>query len=239
MKGFPWGQNEIDRRVKQAVRAYWAARGKQFGTQKAAGRIDAGTRGEVTGGQHLNAFVQCFCELIYAAGFTEDEVRFKRGVELPGYYRPTKCWDVVVTRKGRLCAAIELKSQSGSFGNNFNNRTEEAIGNSEDLMTAFRERLLGMKRPWLGYLFFLEDNEKSTKPVKLASSQFPPDTVFHDTSYADRYAILGRRLVLESKYDAVSLLYAVKKRPGGYREAEHLEFGSFLRSLYGHLIGCA
>lgn len=239
MKGFPWTQSEIDRRIKKAVRSYWHARGLQSGAQKASGRVDAGSRGEVTGGQHLNAFVESFCELIYAAGFTKEEVRFKRGVELPGFYRPTKCWDVVVIRKGRLCAAIELKSQSGSFGNNFNNRTEEAIGNSEDLLTAFREKLLGIKRPWLGYLFFLEDNDKSTSVVRLAASQFPPDPIFQDTSYADRYAILGKRLVLESKYDSVALVYAVKNRPGAYREATDLEFAPFLRSLYGHLIGCA
>lgn len=238
MKGFPWTQAQIDARIKKAVRNYWNARGNQSGAQKASGRVDAGSRGEVTGGQHLNAFVQCFCELIYATGFTHDEVRFKQGVELPGFYRPTKRWDVVVVRNGRLCAAIELKSQVGSFGNNFNNRTEEAIGNSEDLKTAFREKLLGMKRPWLGYLFFLEDDAKSTKPVRLAASQFPPDPIFQGTSYADRYAILGQRLVLESKYDAVSLLYAVKSRPGSYKEARDLEFAPFLRSLYGHLLGC-
>jgi hypothetical protein len=48
-------------------------------------------------------------------------------VTLPGYFRPTKLWDVLVIHDKRLLAAIELKSQVGpSFGNNFNNRTEEA-----------------------------------------------------------------------------------------------------------------
>ena len=41
---------------------------------------------------------------------------------LPGYFRPTKLWDLLVTYKGQLIAAIELKSHVGpSFGNNFNN----------------------------------------------------------------------------------------------------------------------
>ena len=40
---------------------------------------------------------------------------------------------------GRLLAVIELKSQVGpSFGNNFNNRTEEAIGSAVDFWTAYR-----------------------------------------------------------------------------------------------------
>ena len=36
-------------------------------------------------------------------------------------------------------AAVELKSQIGSYGNNFNNRAEESIGSAVDLWTAFRE----------------------------------------------------------------------------------------------------
>ena len=60
-------------------------------------------------------------------------------MELPGFYRPTKKWDLVVVRDGRLCAAIEMKSQVGpSFGNNFNNRTEEAVGSSVDLWRAYQ-----------------------------------------------------------------------------------------------------
>jgi hypothetical protein len=59
---------------------------------------------------------------------------------LPGFFRPTKLWDMLVIHEGKLIAAIELKSQVGpSFGNNFNNRTEEAIGNAHDLWTAYRE----------------------------------------------------------------------------------------------------
>lgn len=238
MNQFPWTDSEVAAHVQKAVRHYWQGRGAQSGTQQASGRIDAGSRGEVTGGKHLDAFVQLFCELIYAAGFRDDEVRFKQGVELPGYYRPTKKWDVVVVRKGRLCAAIELKSQVGSFGNNFNNRTEEALGNSEDLWTAFREKLLGIKRPWLGYFFFLEDTLKSTTPVKVAPTPFRHDPIFNGTSYAERYAILGRRLVLERKYDSTAVIFASKSKPGAFREATDLDVTSFLRSLYGHLIGC-
>ncbi len=38
-----------------------------------------------------------------------------------------KKWDLLVV-EGCLIAAIEFKSQVGSFGNNYNNRTEEALG---------------------------------------------------------------------------------------------------------------
>lgn len=39
-------------------------------------------------------------------------------------------------RNGVLLAAIELKSQSESFGNNFNNRSEEVIGSARDFWLA-------------------------------------------------------------------------------------------------------
>ena len=58
-----------------------------------------------------------------------------KGFTLPGYYRPTKQWDVVVWgTDGAPLVCIELKSQNGpSYSNNANNRAEEAIGNAYDL----------------------------------------------------------------------------------------------------------
>ena len=62
-------------------------------------------------------------------------------------------------RDDQLIVVLEVKSQVGpSFGNNFNNRTEEAIGSALDLWTAYREGAFNKTiRPWLGYLFLLED----------------------------------------------------------------------------------
>lgn len=238
---FPWTQEELRARVEAAVQRYWAARSGQAIKQRAGGVVlDAGTRSEVTGGQHMNGFTELLCSLISAAGFRSSELRFKAGVELPGFYRPTKKWDIVVIRNGRLCAAIEMKSQVGpSFGNNFNNRTEEAVGSSTDLWLAFREGILGTQQPWVGYFFFLEDAPASTKPVGLASSAFPPDKIFHGTSYRDRYRILCTRMVLERNYSAASLLTSKRDSDGTYDEpSPALGFESFSRGLFGHLIGC-
>lgn len=98
----------------------------------------------------------------------------KKAVELPGFFRPTKEWDLLVVRDGTLLVAIEAKSQVGpSFGNNFNNRTEEAMGSALDLWTAYRERAyLKSPQPFLGYFFMLEDCEASNRPVKLQEPQF-------------------------------------------------------------------
>jgi hypothetical protein len=192
------------------------------------------------GGQHLDGFCDLVCELAGAAGFASDEVRFSTGVELPGFYRPTKKWDVVVVRGGRLCAAIEMKSQVGpSFGNNFNNRTEEAVGSSVDLWRAYKEGTLGAHPPWVGYFFFLEKAPGSTKTVGLARTPFAVDPTFRNTSYAKRYEILCRRMVLDRNYNAAALIMSQRGLLGDYEEpSEDLSLARFARALFGHLVGC-
>ncbi len=211
-KEFPWTKEQLTEKVRGAVKAYWRGRGGQFKQQGRKGVSDTGKRGEVTGGQHLNAILALLTEVTLAAGFSKEEIKLNLGIELPGYYRPQKRWDMIVVRDGRLCAAVELKSQVGSFGNNFNNRSEEAIGNSTDFWTAFREGAMGKETPWLGYFFLLEDAEKSTRPVGLKKSQFPPFPIFEGTSYAKRYEILCERLILERKYTKTALILAPRDR---------------------------
>jgi type II restriction enzyme len=84
-------------------------------------------------------------------------------------------WDLLVIHEGRLVAAIELKSQVGpSFGNNFNNRAEEAIGTAHDLWTAYREGAFGKQpRPFVGWLMLVEDARASRAPIQGASAHFP------------------------------------------------------------------
>lgn len=241
MSEFPWTEQQWDTEMRQCVAAYWTARGGQAIKQAQAGVSDTGTRGEVTGGQHLDAFCELLVKVIASAGFKAPYVRVRTGVELPGYYRPCKKWDIVVAREGALCAAIEMKSQVGpSFGNNFNNRTEEAVGSSADFWLAFREGRLGPRSPWLGYFFFLEAAAGSTRPVGITSPAFPADPVFADTSYAQRYEILCRRMVLERNYSAATLVLSPRANTGDYTEtAADLRFLDFARGLYGHLIGCS
>ena len=57
-------------------------------------------------------------------------------------------------------------------------------------------------RPWLGYLFLLEDAPKSRNPVKVREPFFEVDEVFRGASYKKRYEIFCRRLVRERLYDA-------------------------------------
>ena len=57
-------------------------------------------------------------------------------LSVPGYFRPTKMWDILIMDKDVLIGVIEFKSQVGSLGNNFNNRCEEALGNATDFSVA-------------------------------------------------------------------------------------------------------
>ena len=83
-------------------------------------------------------------DILKEAGLEDISIKTRLGLELPGYFRPEKKWDLLVVSRMQLVCAIEFKSQVGpSFGNNFNNRTEEALGNAEDIWTAYREGLLG------------------------------------------------------------------------------------------------
>ena len=69
------------------------------------------------------------------AGVPQECIYLKNN-HIPGFYRATKDWDlIIISPKGDLVAAIELKSQVGSYGNNLNNRTEESLGSSEDFWT--------------------------------------------------------------------------------------------------------
>lgn len=172
---------DLAARLQDAVQHYRDARLAQRQQQIERGTIDAGSRADVTGGSQMGALEVLAVDILEEAGLDRLHVRRNTGLELPGYYRPEKRWDLVVVaeRRGRkqLVAAIEFKSQVGpSFGNNFNNRVEEAIGNVDDLWTAYREGLFGpAPRPLLGYLFLLEDCPQVYSVVGLKQPLFPAD----------------------------------------------------------------
>lgn len=220
---------------EEAVRSYWAVRASQAAKQLTSGKVDTGNRGGATGGAHLDAVAQLLEEVFVSAGFPRTSIRRRSGIELPGYYRPTKKWDLVVIDQGHLVAAIELKSQAGpSFGNNFNNRIEEALGSAVDVWESYEKGTFGRVRPWLGYFFLLEDCPESTAPVRLAKTVFPVDPVFEDTSYKDRYRILCKRLVRERLYDAACFVTASQdpSRPIDQPDPE-VSFDNFVAAIAG------
>lgn len=189
----------------------------------------------------MDGFVQLLCDLLTEAGIGNHEIRRNAGLELPGWYRPEKKWDLLIHSGGQLIAAVEFKSQVGpSFGNNFNNRTEEAIGSATDLWAAYREGAFApSSRPWLGYLMLLEESESSTRPVQNREPNFKVFPEFQKASYARRYELLLMKLVRERLYDASCFLLspAVGGQRGQFREPNpELNFSVFAASLAGRLI---
>ena len=230
----------LPQRVKRAVTHFWLTRRRQAERQRSTGRKDQGARSAVTGGAQMDGFVGLITDLTLEAGVDESHVFRKKCLDLPGFFRPTKQWDLLVVRDEQLVVALEVKSQVGpSFGNNFNNRTEEAMGSALDLWTAYREGAFNKTvRPWLGYLFLLEDCEKSRSPVRVQEPHFEVFPEFKDASYMKRYEIFCRKLVRERHYNAAVFLTSEKKRgpEGIYQEpADDLASVVFVRSLLAHV----
>ena len=224
---------------QQAVQSFWNTRDEQLQRQVENGRTDAGTRGAVTGGGQMSALGELVVELLSETGLNRLHIHTRQALELPGYYRPEKKWDLLVVADGQLVAAMEFKSQVGpSFGNNFNNRVEEALGSATDIWTAYREGRLGTgPRPFLGYFFLLEDCERVRVPVKNAEPYFPVDPAFKGSSYSQRYELLCRRLVLERLYDAACLTLATNAPTTQVSHpADDLSFQRFVAELRGSAV---
>ncbi len=191
----------------------------------------------------MDGFSGTITKLLMQTGIKEKEIHQRVSVELPGFFRPTKEWDIVVVADGNLVAAIELKSQIGpSFGNNFNNRTEEALGTAMDIWTAYREGAFSTSpAPWLGYLLLLEDCPESRRPVSVREPHFSVFSEFVDASYSKRYELFCRKLVRERQYNSVCFITADRKDADlerNYAEpAKDLSSDQFLASLLCHAAG--
>ena len=231
-----------DQLAKKAISAFWENRTKAQQTQAQSGKVDQGERSSVTAGKNMDGFLKLIEQVVKRNGLAKAEICLDRKVlTLPGYFRPTKLWDMLIMNEGRLIAAIELKSHVGpSFGNNSNNRAEEAIGSAHDLWTAYREGAFGKQaRPFLGWLMLVEDCEKSRSPVK---SQEPHFAVFHEfksASYAERYELLCQKLIQENLYSAASTILSPRKAKtsGNYCELSKLTgLKNFVVTLASHIV---
>lgn len=231
---------DIDKMLTKAVKHFWTTRQSQLTRQGGTtGRKDAGSRGAVTGGKHADGFVALIASIVREAGLPAATIHIAEKLPrtLPGFFRPTKEWDVVVVNGNDLIAAVEVKSQVGSFGNNFNNRVEEALGNATDFWTAYREGIFAPSgKPWLGYLFMLEEHPASLRPTKKIDLQpFGVDAAFQELSYAERYRKVCQRLVRERLYDAACFFTSTAEGGlrGRYRQPdEELSIQNFAVSLH-------
>lgn len=207
--------DDFDEQVKAAVKEFWSSRTLDSTKQK-------GNRGKVISGKNMNGFLSIVESVAVHCGLPLSSIHTKGRTNLtvPGYYRPTKRWDAVIIHKQRLMAALELKSQVGSLGNNFNNRVEESLGNADDFWLASKKGAYhpsnyrgtehqhkgDPRPPFLGYLMLLESSAASNKVVKTTSPHFHTFDVFTGTSYAERYRLFCERIMEQNRYQAASIL---------------------------------
>lgn len=232
---------DYERKVLEAIKAFWGNREAARQKQIESGKADQGERAGVTGGKNMDGFIALVIDLVRANGLAHAEIHQKRAVlTLPGYFRPTKLWDLLVIHKGELIAAIELKSQVGpSFGNNFNNRTEEAIGTAHDFWTAYREEAFGKQpRPFVGWLMLVEDAQESRSLVRDASPHFPVFDEFKGASYLKRYDLLCQKLVQEQLYTTAAVITSPRTavETGQFSSMSAMtDIKTFVTSLAGHI----
>ena len=232
---------DYENKAREAVKAFWGNREAARQKQVESGKADQGERAGVTAGKNMDGFLALAKDVVRLNGLDKAEICLQRRVlTLPGYFRPTKLWDMLVINDDRLVAALEFKSQVGpSFGNNFNNRAEEAIGTALDLWTAYREGAFGQTpRPFVGWLVLVEDCEKSRSPVEASSPHFPVLDEYRGASYADRYNLLCQKLVQEQLYTAATVLLSPRTsvEDGDYSElSEMTSSNTFVTSLAGHI----
>lgn len=243
----------FDELTQQAVHTFWHSRNSGIVNPSS----ESG-RAAVVGGKNMDGFVEIVRAVAAHCGLAGDAVHIRKSkVVLPGFFRATKNWDVLVIHEKRLLGVFEFKSQVGSFGNNFNNRSEEVIGSAADLWVAHHHGAYGgvprnrsevreyspallnpviqsdPRPPFLAWLMLLEECDASMRSVRCDTPHFPVFEEFHDASYARRYQILCERLVERQLYSAAAL----ELTPTGQDSHRALSPATSIRNMFSEFAG--
>lgn len=234
--------DNLSEELSDAVQYYWETRSGQAEEQRQSENSTRGRRAEVLGGQQMDGFAGLIEDiLVEEVGIPRSSVKHDYHATLPGYFRHEKEWDTAVVHDDELFAAIEYKSQASSFGNNLNNRAEEAIGSNTDLIQAYEEGLFAPSpQPWIGYLFLMADVEESRASKRLREPNFEADEEFQDASYIDRAELLLLRMVRQRLINNGAFILSDQEQgiDGVYwHPNEELRFSRFARSLVAHVEG--
>lgn len=217
---------------EDAVAEYWGVKKAQHELSAIKDAVGAGNAGAVRGGKHFDTIAALLAKFFLDAGYPPADIKISKNLELPGYYRPQKKWDVVVVHDNTLVAAFELKALGApSYGNNYNNRVEEALGSAVDLRRAALTELYPGEKPWLGYFFIMEDHAKTRSAVKIPKGTFPVEDIWHGTSYRDRFGIFCERLMAEGIYDSVCYITSSAAEPKPVEPVSSLDWRHFSAAI--------
>lgn len=246
---------DFDARIGDAVERFWSSR-----DSSRPERLQGGSRDAVVGGKNMDGFIELVVRVAAHCGLDERSVHTRKSqVVLPGFFRATKNWDVLVIHEHRLLGVFEFKSQVGSIGNNFNNRSEEVIGSAADLWVAHHHGAYGdgphrgrrgvreagsaavlnpsiqadPRPPFLAWLMLLEDCPEARAPVRCDEPHYPVFDEFKGASYAQRYQILCERLVERQLYSAA----AFELTPAGSRLHQAMAPATSIRNLFAEFAG--
>ena len=61
----------------------------------------------------MSGFENLIHDILVLNGIPSDWIHIDSKLELPGYFRPTKKWDLLVINKNHLISVVEMKSQVG------------------------------------------------------------------------------------------------------------------------------
>lgn len=228
------------RKLDEAIQSVFGLQLIAASKQKIRGATDVGKRAGVTAGQHFKPLETLIKQACIEAGVKKELIYTDKGLELPGWYRPNKKWDILVfdgkESNKSLVSAIELKSMNGSFGNNFNNRAEEALGSATDVLASLKHNLYSsFERPLFGYVLVIKSDEDSTKKVKNpAEPHFKVCSDFYGTSYIERFTILCKKMLAEKLYDAIWLV-TVNDNGEVSEPVPELSYKCFLHKLKSHI----
>lgn len=193
--------NQWDANIQAAIDAFWGTRLYQATT--IANAAQGGIRNQVLAAKHLDAIRALIIDGLHALNVPTNHIfRSGRETRIPGYYRASKTWDLAATDPaGELMVLLELKSMTGSYGNNQNNRFEEGLGNIADVTAAINSNIIPA-RPWLGYVFITGDDPRSNAVPAIQPTFYPPDPAFTGATYIDRAHQFIERVVASGLYDA-------------------------------------
>mgnify|MGYP003588765963 FL=1 len=225
-------------KIQAAIDAFWGMR--LYQANAITNNVQGGTRNQVLAAKHLDAIRALVIDGLTAINVPAHHIFHSgRGTRIPGYYRPSKNWDLAATDPaGQLMVLLELKSMTGSYGNNQNNRFEEGLGNVTDVTAAINSRIIP-SRPWLGYVFVTGDDSGSNAIPSAQPTFYPPDPAFAGATYLDRAQTFIERVVTSGLYDAgwyVATQPPPPRTPAAWREpSPGLTWSAFYSSLAQHV----
>jgi hypothetical protein len=197
---------------------------------------------------------------VHNNGLPDATVITGQKAQIPGFFRPSKTWDVLIVNKDVLIAAIELKSIADSFGKNANNRTEEALGSGICVQEAFEENAFeGLTRLFVGYIILVEDCPKTLSNIQIQMQHFRVMEEFmanpksrqevyvrgenglfpkiDGVSYMTRFDIMCKRLMQKHLYTAACVIKTPRSaiKDGAFANlSPETSIKAFLASLAGH-----